>query len=156
MTVGQRIKYFRKRKGMTQRQLAVAAGLPEHNADVRITQYESGRRTAREALQKALAKALGVSPTAIAPPDMGSAGGVMQILFMMEDEYGMNVYADRSRLRLVFDKQQIDGELGGMLVEWISMRRRMDNGSLTKEEYNNWRYNVPEVMTEERKKDVLI
>ncbi|MCD7955640.1 MAG: helix-turn-helix domain-containing protein [Lachnospiraceae bacterium] len=52
VTVGQRIKYFRKRKGMTQRQLAVAAGLPEHNADVRITQYESGRRTAREALKK--------------------------------------------------------------------------------------------------------
>ncbi|MCD8019491.1 MAG: helix-turn-helix domain-containing protein [Clostridiales bacterium] len=156
MTVGQRIKYFRKQKGMTQKQLAVAAGLPEHNADVRITQYESGRRTARETLQKALAKALDVSPTAIAPPDMGSAGGVMQILFMMEDEYGMSVYADRSRLRLVFDKQLIDGELGGMLAEWISMRRRMDNGSLTREEYNNWRYNVPEVITEERKKMVMI
>lgn len=72
----------------------------------------------------------------------------MQILFMMEDEYGMSVYADRSRLRLVFDKQMIDGEFGGMLAEWISMRRRMDNGNLTREEYNNWRYNVPEVMTE--------
>lgn len=50
MTVGERIRYFRRMKGMTQKQLAVAAGLMEHNADVRITQYENGSRKPKKAL----------------------------------------------------------------------------------------------------------
>ncbi|MCC8102298.1 MAG: helix-turn-helix domain-containing protein [Clostridiales bacterium] len=66
------IKYFRKMRGMTQTQLAVAAGMSEKNADVRITQYESEGRHPKKPLRESLARALHVNPAAISPPDMDS------------------------------------------------------------------------------------
>ncbi|MCD8013517.1 MAG: transcriptional regulator [Lachnospiraceae bacterium] len=136
---------------MTQKQLAVAAGLPEHNADVRITQYENGSRKPKKALRKALASALDVSPTAIAPPDMGSAAGVMQILFMMEDQYGLTIDVIQSKLCLVFNTHLMDSELFGMLTEWLKLRWEMEDGDQTREDYNIWRYNVPEMIVEDYK-----
>ena len=44
MTFGEKIKFFRKRKNLTQKQLGILAGFPESNADVRIAQYESDSR----------------------------------------------------------------------------------------------------------------
>ena len=44
MTVGDRLKRFRKRKNLTQKQLGLAAGFDKLGADVRIAQYESGTR----------------------------------------------------------------------------------------------------------------
>ncbi|MCD7919359.1 MAG: helix-turn-helix domain-containing protein [Clostridiales bacterium] len=143
MTVGQRIKYFRKMRGMTQTQLAVAAGMSEKNADVRITQYESEGRHPKKPLRESLARALHVSPAAISPPDMDSAAGVIQILFMMEDLYGIRIDNIQSELCLLIDPARMDSELSGMVMEWLRMSQRMENGELTKEEYDMWRYNAP-------------
>lgn len=38
---------------------------------------------------------------------MGSAAGVMQILFMMEDQYGLTIDVIQSRLCLVFDTSHL-------------------------------------------------
>ena len=45
MSIGKKIKFFRKRRGMTQRELGTEVGFPPASADVRIAQYESGNRT---------------------------------------------------------------------------------------------------------------
>ena len=42
MAMGERIRFFRKRKGLTLKGLGMAMGFPEKSADVRIAQYESG------------------------------------------------------------------------------------------------------------------
>ena len=41
MAIGQRIKYFRNRKGMTQKQLGEQLGFKGKTSDVRMAQYES-------------------------------------------------------------------------------------------------------------------
>ena len=57
MAIGERIRYFRNKRGMTQKYLGTAVGFPEKSADVRLAQYESGTRSPKAELTKALAEA---------------------------------------------------------------------------------------------------
>ena len=62
MAIGERIRYFRNKRGMTQKYLGTAVGFPEKSADVRLAQYESGTRSPKSELTKALAKRAAMSP----------------------------------------------------------------------------------------------
>ena len=45
MAIGERIRYIRKLRKMTQKELGTAVGFEEKNADIRMAQYESGTRS---------------------------------------------------------------------------------------------------------------
>ena len=45
MAIGERIRFIRNLRGMTQKYLGIMAGLPERTADIRMAQYEAGTRT---------------------------------------------------------------------------------------------------------------
>ena len=62
MAIGERIRYIRNLRGMTQKGLGMAVGFDEKTADVRMAQYESGTRTPKEKLTADIAHALEVSP----------------------------------------------------------------------------------------------
>ena len=72
MAIGERIRFIRNLRGMTQKILGAAIGFPEKTADIRLAQYESGTRTPKDDIAVALANALGVSPQALAVPDIDS------------------------------------------------------------------------------------
>lgn len=91
MSPGRRIRHYRMLRGMTQKALGIAAGFPPETADLRIAQYESGVRTPKHALLCTLAKALGVSPSALDIPRIKSHEVLNQLLFALEDEYGLTV-----------------------------------------------------------------
>lgn len=61
MTYGQRLKFIRNFRGMTQAELGSACNLGK-NGHIFIAQYECGTRTPREERNAALAKALNVNP----------------------------------------------------------------------------------------------
>ena len=42
MAIGERIRWFRKRHGLTQRELGLKLGFTNKTADLRIRQYETG------------------------------------------------------------------------------------------------------------------
>ena len=44
MAIGERIRFFRNLRGMTQKYLGQVVGFPEKTADIRMAQYESGSR----------------------------------------------------------------------------------------------------------------
>ena len=48
MTVGEKIKYIRTFRGITQQQLGVAIGLPAKGADNRMAQYETNYRVPKK------------------------------------------------------------------------------------------------------------
>lgn len=48
MTVGEKIKYIRTFRGMTQQQLGVAIGLSAKGADNRMAQYETNYRVPKK------------------------------------------------------------------------------------------------------------
>ena len=81
MATGERIRFFRTLRGMTQKYLGLMLGFPDNSADVRLAQYESEDRTPKAALTAQLAEALDVSPKAIAVPDIDTMDGLMHTLF---------------------------------------------------------------------------
>ena len=72
MAIGKRIRFFRNRKGMTQKQLGEMLGFLGRTSDVRIAQYESESRTPKSDLVKEMAQIFDVSPRAINVPNIDS------------------------------------------------------------------------------------
>ena len=53
MAIGERIRFFRILRGMTQKHLGMTVGFPEKSADVRLAQYENGSRSPKADLTAA-------------------------------------------------------------------------------------------------------
>lgn len=67
MTIGEKIRYFRMRRKLTQQELGEKIGLQGTSAGNRIAQYESGYRSPKSDRLEAIAEALGVSPDDLSP-----------------------------------------------------------------------------------------
>ena len=87
MAIGRRIRFFRNRKGMTQKLLGEILGFLGKTSDVRMAQYESEARTPKQALVKEMGNIIDVSQRAITVPEIDSYIGLMHTLFALEDMY---------------------------------------------------------------------
>lgn len=145
MAIGERIRFIRNLRGMTQKYLGIKAGLPEKTADIRMAQYEAGTRTPKEDLTQSLANALGVSPLALNTPDIDSYLGLMHTLFTLEDRYGLTIETRDGEVLFRVDprKGKEAARLNEMVYSWASMMEKYRAGEISKEEYDNWRYNYP-------------
>ena len=85
MAIGERIRFIRNLRGMTQKFLGLQVGFSERTADIRMAQYESGSRTPKADLVELLADALDVSAEALNVPNIDSYTGLMHTLFALED-----------------------------------------------------------------------
>ena len=146
MAIGERIRFIRNLRGMTQKYLGMSAGLPEKSADIRMAQYEAGTRTPKEDLTKSLAHVLGVSPLALDTPDIDSYLGLMHTLFTLEDRYGLTIDTRDGEVFFRFDprKGQDAARISEMVHAWAPVAEKLHAGEITKEEYDNWRYNYPQ------------
>ena len=145
MAIGERIRFFRNLRGMTQKYLGQVVGFPEKTADIRMAQYESGSRTPKAELTESLAGALSVSPLALSVPDIDSYLGLMHTLFTLEDRYGLAVETGENGVFLRVDprKGKDAAELSEMLTAWAEQAERLRNGEINREDYDKWRYNYP-------------
>jgi len=103
MAIGERIRFIRNLRGMTQKWLGQAVGFPQKTADIRMAQYESGSRTPKDDLVKSLADVLEVSPLALKVPDIDSDLGFIHTLFAIEDIHGIRVEKQGEEIHIVFD-----------------------------------------------------
>lgn len=145
MAIGERIRFFRNLRGMTQKYLGTVVGFPEKTADIRMAQYESGSRTPKTDLTKSLAGVLGVSPLALSVPDIDSYLGLMHTLFTLEDRYGLTVEKTENGVSMRVDprKGKDAAELSEMLSAWAEQAEKYHNGDISREDYDKWRYNYP-------------
>ena len=143
MTNGQRIKYFRKKNKLTQKQLGLLMGFSESTADVRISQYESGQRSMKDAALRKLADIFKVSKGSISVHDIGNAEELMQFFFALED-YGMVSLERKGRydfsLRLHLDKMPVPLVSYELLGQWAKNNTLHKWGRMSSEEYDFWRY----------------
>ena len=72
MAIGERIHFFRTKRGMTQKYVGGQIGFDEKSADVRMAQYEKETRVPKDNLIKALADIFDVNPEALKVPDIDS------------------------------------------------------------------------------------
>ena len=81
MAIGQRIRFFRNRKGMTQKQLGEVLGFLGKTSDVRMAQYESEARVPKHDLVKEMAGIFDVSTHALTVPDIDTYIGLMPVSY---------------------------------------------------------------------------
>lgn len=145
MAIGQRIKFFRNRKGMTQKQLGEILGFLGKTSDVRMAQYESEARIPKIELIKEMAGIFDVSTHALNVPDIDTYLGLMHTLFALEDMYGLKIGEIDGELCLRLDKSITapGSTLDDMLHSWQTQNAKLNAGEITKEEYDEWRYKYP-------------
>ncbi len=149
MAIGERIHFFRIMRGMTQKYLGMLVGFPERSADVRLAQYETGSRKPKADLTAALAQAMDVMPEALDIPDIDSYIGLMHTLFALEDIYGLTISEADGEvcLKVNKDKSKDAAELLQMLTAWQEQAVKLSAEEISREDYDQWRYNYPKFDT---------
>lgn len=145
MAIGERIRFFRNLRGMTQKYLGSVVGFPEKTADIRMAQYESGSRTPKADLTNKLAEVFGISPQSLSVPDIDSYIGLMHTLFTLEDRYGLTIEKTEDGVSMYADSRKGTdaAELSEMLSAWAEQSEKYHNGDINRDEYDKWRYNYP-------------
>ena len=156
MAIGQRIKFFRNRKGMTQKQLGEQLGFKGKTSDVRMAQYESEARVPKIDLVKEMAQIFDVDARAITVPDIDTYVGLMHTLFALEDMYGLKItnVEGKPYLRLDRSISAPGSSADEMLRAWMQQADKLKNGEISKEEYDEWRYKYPELDTYQKRAKV--
>ena len=156
MAFGKRIKFFRNRKGMKQKELGELLGFLGKTSDVRVAQYETEARTPKADLVKEMAQIFGVSPRAINVPNIDSYLGLMHTLFALEDMYGLKVKNVDGQPHLCLDSSisAPGSSVDEMLRAWMEQADKLENGEISKEEYDEWRYKYPELDTYQKRAKV--
>ena len=152
MAIGERIRFFRNLRGMTQKYLGIKAGMSERTADIRVAQYESGTRTPKADLTRTLAEILSVAPEALTVPDIESYLGLMHTLFALEDLYGLQIDKLDGEICLRLNKNHSSAYLS-LLEEfsaWQKQAERYRSGEISKEEYDQWRYTYPKAKRDDQ------
>ena len=152
MAIGERIRFIRNLRGMTQKWLGMAIGFDEKTADIRVAQYESGTRTPKENYVTSIASALEVRPEALDLPDIDSYVGLAHTLFALEDIYGFYPDSIEGELCIRLDKTRGNtyNHMFDILSAWQQEFAKNKNKEISKEEYDKWRYNYPEFDTSKR------
>lgn len=172
MTVGEKIKYIRTFRSMTQQQLGVAIGLPAKGADNRVAQYETNYRVPKKDMLMDMAKVLDVNYINFIPPVSGSAEDIMQTFFWLDvdnpdalqffpmvpskKKYGTGKqiktqYDDNDNMPAVspvgmwFNYNSVNA----FMHEWMIHKQELGNGEITQDEYLEWKLNWPDTCTEQ-------
>ncbi len=144
MAIGERIKFIRKFRKKTQKELGLSLGFNPSTAESRIGQYEIGVARPRQELINRIAEILAVSPQALALPDIDNDTALLHTLFAIEDIYGLSVNMVDDEFCLTLDRENpAYFAMYDILRAWNRVSRKYRNGEITKEEYDNWRYNYP-------------
>ena len=142
MAIGERIRFIRNLRGMTQKFLGLQVGFSERTADIRMAQYESGSRTPKADLVEQLADALDVSAEALNVPNIDS--------FALEDLYGFKIDRLDGEICIRINRQNGStfAKMTGLLKPWEEMAQKYRNGEISREEYDQWRYRYPRAEAE--------
>lgn len=150
MSIGERIKKARVFRGMTQKELGIAVGFNEKNADVRIAQYESNTRRPKDNLLYKMADVLDVGFFALYEPRQYNAESIMYSLFdqgndpmrvQLEEVLTTDVLQrPQKRIAIIYNYDHLDE----YLREWKLRREQVLNHTITVKEYTEWVVNWPD------------
>ncbi|MSA62379.1 helix-turn-helix domain-containing protein [Eggerthella sp. BIOML-A4] len=133
MNTGELIRFYRKRKHLTQAGLGEAAGLSEPA----IRNYELGNRTPDRGQLEKISKALGVTPDSLVRYEIESAKDVLGVLFQLEDEFGL-VPQEGGTLG-IDPKSKNAQKLDAAIKAWSNARDELARGEMTEDDYRDWR-----------------
>lgn len=164
MTQGERIKYIRTSRKMTQKQLGLLCGFSETTADVRIRQYESNAKAPKQNTLILIAEALKVSYISIKNYDLGAAEDILETLFWLDTQNGIDIFPlhpeqptdnswdykgsynepEYTQIHPPFGIVIQYSAVNDFLAEWSLRKAELREGVITSDQYNNWKWNWPD------------
>lgn len=139
---GARIRYYRTKAGMTQKELAGVCGLSEPA----IRNYELENRIPSFEVLKDIADALHVNFYALADPQIPPLGGSLHILFRMEQAFALSPVMIDGKVMLQMNagvQDDMPDFFEQMLMIWEKAHELLENGVWTLEEYQTWQSIYP-------------
>lgn len=108
MTVGEKIKYIRKLRNMTQKELGIKSGFSTSTADNRIRQYERGRMIPKKDKLKDIANALSVPVESLnnIVIDHDNSSALFNILFELERKGYLKLKKLDNQIVMTFDSSE--------------------------------------------------
>ena len=140
MTLGNKIRKYRQLRGLTQKELGLMAGFSEATADSRIRKYESDAMAPKTAIRQKLADAVDVDLSALSDLDISSQEDVMQALFQLEENFGMDIEKQGRRVYLSFRNDNGENHTLNMFMNLWSDQKKIF-------------FPDPQNVTEEQRKD---
>lgn len=147
MSFGQRLKRIRNHRDLTMKQLGTKINIPERQADVRISQYESDHKTPRKDIIEKLANILDVNEFALDTPDLTTNYGAIFTMFEYYYTYGLHPVKIDGKIYLELDKNIADSSFIKDLNEWYDTYESFQSGDITKEQFIDWMLKYPEFST---------
>ena len=138
MAVGRRIRFFRLKNNMKQKELGLLLGFPKTSAEVRVNQYESEYRVPKRDTLEKLGKIFGVAPEVFMVPDIDTGVGLMQTF---DGKLALVLTEGKGSPQSSFNNS--------VLKEWLEQKQALDEGRISKEQYDSWRYHYTEKNLEE-------
>ena len=135
MISGQKLKKLRLLRDLTQKELAIKAGL----TDAAIRNYELGNRSPTKEQMQKIAQALECDISALTDHEPNSIHEFIHIIFDYEKEMKLSPLVDDATSALLSH----DMNFNDFLVEWDEMRKKHYNGEITDEEFEDWKLSFP-------------
>ena len=144
--IGSKIKKIRTLRKMTMKDLGLAVGFPKSSADVRIAQYESDARAIKPALLERIAFALNVNMDFLGAPEPLMPTTFMQILLNTDESNSVRFHEEEYTDLLGYKCIRLSMShplLNPAFMEWNKIKKALDRGEITLEQYHEWRMNWP-------------
>lgn len=133
MSIGEKIKKYRKLRKMTQSELGEAVGL----TDSAIRNYEHDDRTPNDEQLSLIAKKLDVPDAVLQDYEVSSAREALEALFRLEDAFGMKPREDGT---LSIDPNARGSQkLTQAIAAWKGVLDEVGRGEMLKDDYELWR-----------------
>ena len=152
--LGAKIRKYRTLKGLTQKELGEKCQLNEST----IRNYELGNRYPDEVTLSTIADALGIAQSALADPDPSKVFNAVQILFDLEERYGLTPIEVNGEVHLTqkplkeeaSPREELDYlQMKQSLRIWNHIKKVYNEGNLLDEEYENWKSLYPDFIDDD-------
>lgn len=155
MSSGYLFRKFRELRGLTQKALGIIIDLD----DVRVRQYELDKRNPKDDVLEKISEALKVKPEYFKDPIYPySYEEVIRLLFKLEDSIPMamrKVDIGGTPVHSIVFLGHNNLKIDKTLEAWTKKQFEFMNGEITLEEYEDWKANWPDSLSENYKFDRL-
>lgn len=121
MTLGEKIKYFRKLRGLTQKELGLKIGFKANTADSRIRKYENDIMAPKADIRAAIADALQIDISFL--NDNNLSKDIITSLFELQQILKFDVKLVNDHITLDIPMLPFNNELNTKLRNWAEINK---------------------------------
>lgn len=144
MNMGDRIRFVRQFRGLTQLELAEAVGLPPgENGRIRISQYEHGVYVPKEDMLEKISEALGVTSLYLSTKEHTYALDLAFGLLEWDRVTDFKIKeAEKDEGKSHYDINFNTNYFDDFFKEWMRKKADLKNGKISEEDYIEWTINL--------------